>query len=257
MPDLKVSCPGCGCPDQHVGMPCGFCNKLVPVPAEALAKDGTAKVEEVIGWRAWQIVRENGRPRLASPVVSGHVWQPGGWEIAECHGAHGTGTRAGRRSRSSVAGNLIHASDATSIELVPPVVGCGGSPQAHGCGFYAGRTHAHLISMHYGNYHLEDTPNPETTKVIGKVQMAGKIIPATNGWRAQKVRPRVIYVPYEYWQLAADLKADYGPYGVEVDVATTIKLQAEGSDLPQWCPHCTAAWQGRTTTCEVCGYTLQ
>jgi len=237
---LRVTCPGCGCPEQHVGLRCGFCSQLVPVPAEAMTDAGTAKVKEVIGWRAWTITRdENRRPRLKSPVVSGHVWQPGGWEVATCtrHPEHGS-----------------HADD---IKLVSPVVGCGGSPQAHGCGFYAGRTHAHLITLGYGNYGLQDTPNPETTQVVGKVQMSGKIIPASNGWRAQKVRPRTIYVPYEYWQLAAELKEDYGPFGVEVDVATTVKLAAESSDLPSWCPHCTAAWQGRASKCEVCGYTLQ
>jgi len=240
MPDLKVTCPGCGCPDQHVGLPCGFCSNIVPIPAEAMTAAGTAKVKEVIGWRAWAITRdENERPRLTSPVVGNHVWLPGGWEVAEC-------TR-----------HSYHGSHAEDIEKVSPVVGCGGGPQAHGCGFYAGRTHAHLIGMGYGRYGLEDTPNPRTTKVIGQVQMSGKIIPASNGWRAQKVRPRVIYVPYEYWQLAADLKEDYGPYGVEVDVGTTVKLQAESSDIPRWCPHCTAAWQGRVSRCEVCGYTLQ
>jgi hypothetical protein len=67
----------------------------------------------------------------------------------------------------------------------------------------------------------------------------------------------VIYVPYELWQLAAELKEDYGPFGVEVEVGTTVILPADGGDRPEWCPKCTAAWQGRGLTCEYCGYTLQ
>jgi hypothetical protein len=105
------------------------------------------------------------------------------------------------------------------------------------------------MSMSYNRYREGSTPT-----VIGQVQMQGKIIPASNGWRAQMVRPRVLYVPYEFWQIGKELGEVYGPHGVEVKMDTTLILPKDA--VPEWCPKCTAKWQGRGISCEFCGYTL-
>jgi hypothetical protein len=229
--DLKVPCPHCKCPDQHVGLQCGFCNTPIPVPRSAVAPDGTACVEEVIGYRGWKIARTDDGVRLCSPIFP-MMWTPGEWMVAECH------------SRAAMADDHRHAHDDPGNW--PPVKGCGGG--GHGCGFYAGRTREHLIQLGYGRYTQSDP------SVIGRVQMQGKIIPAANGWRAQMCRTRTIYVPYELWELARDLKEAYGPHGVEVEVGATLVLPAEGEDAIKWCKRCKAK-MSRDPRCGFCGHT--
>lgn len=231
--DLKATCPECKLRDQHCGMPCGFCGHDVPMPAGSVNPDGTAaRVEEIIGYRGWRITRaEDGTPRLSSPLFDA-VWEPGEWMIATCQGRSGSTEDHGP------------ADGIRAKELVSPVKGCGGE-HAHGCGFYAGRTRDHLIKLGYGRY-TEADPH-----VIGQVQMAGKIIFATNGFRAEKVRPRTIYVPFEMWKLAAELKAVYGPHGVEVECKATLVPDAGAR---QWCDKC-GGRMPRSTKCPTCGHT--
>lgn len=242
MADLRVKCPNptCGFPEQHVGMRCEFCGEIVPMPRDMVAPDGTARVEEVIGYRGWRIRRNpDGTPELHSPLFSLR-WIPGQWMVAECQG---TGRARGANGEYIASS---HGPDAADAANWSPVKGCGGA--GHGCGFYAGRTREHLIELGYGSY-SESDPH-----VIGRVQMAGKIIPATNGWRAQRCRPRTIYVPYEFWELGRDLREVYGPHGVEVELGTTIIMPREGADAIQWCKRCSAK-MGRGTSCDFCGHT--
>jgi hypothetical protein len=223
-------------PEQLIGLGCAFCGKDVPAPAGMLAADGAVKVEEIIGWKGLDVKMAADGARLQSPMfgIDGH-WQPGEWKVARCF-------RDGRR-----AGASGHAPECEDMALVPPVKDCCGS--AHGCGYYAGRTREHLMSMNYQRY-TEDDPT-----VLVEVQLAGKMYPATNGWRAQKIRPRRIHVPHELWRIANALTAAYGPHGVEVVLGTTIILPTEAT--PEWCPKCTAKWQGRGLSCEFCGHTVQ
>jgi hypothetical protein len=203
-----------------------------------LKADGAVKVEEIIGWKGLDVrFSPNGEARLQSPMfaVDGH-WQPGEWKVARCF-------KGGGR----VAGTSGHTPECDDIELVPPVKNCDGT--AHGCGYYAGRTREHLMGMGYQRY-TEDDPT-----VLVEVQLAGKMYPAVNGWRAQKIRPRRIHVPHELWRVANALTAAYGSHGVEVVLGTTIILPTE--DTPEWCPKCTAKWQGRGLSCDFCGHTVQ
>lgn len=235
---LTATCPNrdCQLPDQHIGMLCGFCGTMIPAPAGAVAADGTAAdVEEVIGWRGWKITyAADGTPRLNSPLFP-LVWEPGEWMVATC-----------RKNRTDdVNDPYYHGPDAPDRANWSPVKECGGTGQ-HGCGFYAARTRDHLVG-HLGYAHYtENDPS-----VMGEVQMQGKVFRATNGWRAQQVRPVRLYVPYEFWKLANGLKEVYGPHGVEVILETTII--APTSDTPKWCKKCTAR-MNRSTTCPLCGY---
>ncbi len=201
------------------------------MPKGALAPDGTAaRIEEVIGYRGWDISHNgpNGEIRLESPVFD-LTWAPGQWQVAECH---------------SVNGQMeAHGPNNPDPALWSPVKSCGDG--AHGCGFYAGRTREHLIQLGYGRY-SEHHP-----RVIGQVQMAGKIIPASNGWRAQRVLVRTIYVPFEAWKMAAEIKAEYGPHGVEVECKATTVLD-KGALL--WCVKCGGKMR-RDPKCPTCGHT--
>lgn len=237
---LRNTCGACGIPEQLIGLPCAFCNKTVTAPAGMLAADGAVKVEEILGWKGLDVKFTRGakrEARLQSPMfgIDGH-WAPGEWKIARCF-------RSGR-----TAGASGHVPESPDPALVPPVRDCQGSH--HGCGYYAGRTREHLMGMGYQRYDVE---NPT---VLVEVQLAGKMYPATNGWRAQKIRPRRIHVPFELWQIVEPLEAAYGPHGVEVELGQTIILPT--GEAPEWCPKCSAKWpEGRGLTCGFCGHTLQ
>lgn len=67
------------------------------------------------------------------------------------------------------------------------------------CGIYAAMDRPHLHTMHYVARSL----------VTGSVALAGKVIPGTQGWRAERARPLRIEVPYVRWELVAPLREAY------------------------------------------------
>ncbi len=240
---LTADCPNCKIPGQHVGMACGFCSHMVPMSGTDVAPDGSARVEEVIGFRAWRVATTENGPRLKSPLFD-LTWEPHEWMTAYC------GSGGHENHVDGCNPHNGHGPGASDPALWSPVKNCGGE-YGHGCGFYAGRTREHLIKLGYGNY---TTHSPS---VIGQVQMAGKIIPATNGWRAQKCRARHIYVPHEFWELARDLRAVYGSDDCTVELGATLVLPKSGAaGAIEWCAKCKAK-MGRNPTCPFCGHTHQ
>lgn len=67
------------------------------------------------------------------------------------------------------------------------------------CGIYAARDREHLFQMGYNS----------RAAVQGTVALAGKVIPGSQGWRAERARPLCITVPYERWQLVRRLRETY------------------------------------------------
>lgn len=134
---------------------------------------------EPTGWRAWFIYQSGSMVRLAS-LHSGHqkecIWTPGQWMVSECSKADELHRRMGQRL---------------------PVEGCS-------CGFYAAIDRDHLVALGYNRY-----GGKRGIRVIGEVGMSGKVIEATQGWRAERVRPVSIQVPYEHWKLVPKLQEVY------------------------------------------------
>lgn len=134
-------------------------------------------IGEVVGWRVWRVLhpRSPGNIRLQSLGSGGKhhaaVWTPGKMMEAFCGQSH-----------------------------TPPAEKCS-------CGFYSARTVEHLLSMHYHSGFKYDDPNDAL--VIGTVAMQGKIIPGTQGWRAQRVRPLKVLVLPSRWRVLPLLKAAY------------------------------------------------
>lgn len=220
-------------------MGCGFCSQLVPVPTEAVTADGSARVEEVIGYRGFNVVRSLGGIRLTSPLFTETVWHPGEVMIAGCR-SHG---------RFSPTDPNYHGPMTTDRKRNSPVKDCAGA--GHGCGFYAGRTWNHLVELGvYSNY------NEVNPRVIGRVQMEGKIIFATNGFRAERVWIRTLYIPYEMWEIGRDLKEAYGPHGVEIEMGSTMlasNSDDEGTKL-EWCVKCQAKLKDHNPVCPLCNH---
>jgi hypothetical protein len=129
--------------------------------------------EEIVGWRAWKIVGPSKSPRLASVTWTHNgapfIWPGRRWTFARC------------RDRSCE------------------------TPGEHcSCGIYAARTRSHLIGeLGYAAY------NDKDVRVVGEVGLAGKVIPGTQGWRAEKARVMKLYVPAEHWKLAIPLAKTY------------------------------------------------
>jgi hypothetical protein len=88
------------------------------------------------------------------------------------------------------------------------------------CGLYAAKTRAQLLDMHYHVYDQEDV-------VVGEVAMAGKVIPGTQGWRAEKARVAKVYVPFTRWRLAELIRDEYG---VPVELDNTLRYDDDEED---------------------------
>lgn len=135
--------------------------------------------EAVEGWRAWGVPVEpplyGQLPKLYSVSHIEYFWVPQREMIAEC-----------------------------TKENPCPVDDLPG--EKCGCGFYSAKTLEHLMSM---GYHQYDAEMRGMFHVVGRVANWGKVIPATQGWRAQKSYPVELFVPFEAHRLVKGLKEAY------------------------------------------------
>ena len=138
---------------------------------------------EVIGWRAWKVMGPPRHPRLFSVTWGNTLWPTREWTVAQC-----------RRGHTDV-----------------PMEGCS-------CGLYAARTREHLVGLGYNVYYDGGEP-----VVIGQVGLTGKVIPGTQGWRAEKGRIVRLYVPHDFWRLAKPLGE---AYRVPVELSNTFAAES-------------------------------
>lgn len=149
----------------------------------AYAADANAPLEvaipdvlgEIVGWRAWQIIGNRHVPRLRSVTWSSHFWPTDRWTFASCHGE-----------------DVCGASEDGKI----PGECCS-------CGLYCAKSREQLVSLGYNTY------GDHSKVVVGKVGLAGKVIPGSQGWRAEKARVVELYLPFEFRKFAAALERDY------------------------------------------------
>jgi hypothetical protein len=164
------------------------------------------RIGEVVGWRAWKVIGEQRFPLLASVTHSGTVWHPDRWTFATCRGE---ARCQGPDPRCPVEGGSIPG-------------------EGHSCGLYAAASRAQLVELGYARPSRYAKPGGgEEVVFIGEVGFAGKIVPGTQGWRAQKGRIVRLYVPFFHWRYVEPLEE---LYRVPVVLENTTKLPKEVSD---------------------------
>jgi len=149
---------------------------------------------EITGYRAWKVIGTLAFPLLASVTHQGTVWHPDRWTVATC----GDDLACHRCPDGRVPGE-----------------GCS-------CGLYAARDRAHLSKM---SYNRERAGQPV---VIGEVGMVGKVIPGTQGWRAEKGRVKRLFVPFHQYRWMEPLADLY-----DVPVLPDNVLKATATELPK------------------------
>jgi hypothetical protein len=204
-----VNCPECfssRCEESVIGegfFVCSACGKLfhggnaVEVssvvdqeasrPGDDYDPDIPVYAEVSIGWRAWQVAQYDtwAPPKLKSVTHSGTYWMPRRVCEAVCEKqeAGRTSRRRGKWEAHTVPGETCS------------------------CGLYAASDLAHLKKLGYNAYH---DIKPGHVKVIGSVSLWGKVIPGSQGWKAQFGYPKELFVPYEAWRLVEPLRELYG-----------------------------------------------
>jgi len=134
-------------------------------------------VGEIVAYRAWKVIGTKRMPLLGSVTHGGTVWHPDRWTVATCNGK----THCWK-----------------CVDKRVPGEGCT-------CGLYAARDRRHLSGMGY-NKESASRPNPV---VIGEVGLVGKVIPGSQGYRAEKGRVVRLFVPFHQWEWIEPLEALY------------------------------------------------
>ena len=153
-------------------------------------------VEAVVAWRAWSIVKVDGRFRLRS-VVAPTLWEPLRALDAACWRP---GLKLFRSRRAP------HESPSTSCE----------------CGIYAAdaaTAAAYATGLVYGS----------RRRVLGRVALWGLVAECERGWRASRAYPSELVVP-EHWFRGTSrtpleaVALDLVDYGVPVSVIDAAEL---------------------------------
>lgn len=154
---------------------------------------------------------------LWSPTRSSFPWTPGVAAVAACAG------------RGRTAGH------------VAPAEGCS-------CGIYSGKTRMHQFRLGY----VRDRDG-----VLAELHLSGRVVVATNGFKAQYARIGRLIVPEttQTPHIAGEIAKAWEPHGVTVTVEPIVSR----SDTVRWCPGCghPAPDDVRAVECPACGAFLE
>jgi hypothetical protein len=151
----------------------------------------------VTGWRAWRVDRvpdAEGRVLLYSAAFE-YAWVPFEKARASCENCKSTDPR----DKDCTPGNTCS------------------------CGFYSARSLAHLRSMNYHAYN--DETDDGSVKIVGRVANWGKVVPGTQGWRAEYAYPERLFVPFEVARHIA--RPVMETYGVPVTLMNLLDPDAK------------------------------
>lgn len=142
---------------------------------------------EIVAFRCWYVQTSRLRPPVLLSLTTGTKWPHNDWLRATC----------------SALGD-----DGVPHEYNPATEG------SCTCGIYAARDRRQL-SEHWRYNRFDGV-------VLGEVGLAGKIIPGTKAFRAEKARPLRLWLPYVAWELAQPLEERYG---VPVDLTNPMETE--------------------------------
>lgn len=164
-----------------------------------MTETGNAAPDElgtVTGWRAWRVTRRpeaDGQVLLRSASYD-YAWVPYEKARASCSRCESTNPRD---------------ADCT--------------PGDHcSCGFYCARSLDHLRTMGYHRYESEYDGD---VTIVGRVANWGKVIPGSQGWRAEYAYPEMLYVPFEVARFIGKAVAE--TYGVPVTLMNLLDPNAK------------------------------
>jgi hypothetical protein len=122
-------------------------------------------IEPVVGWRAWRIVCDLGRYRLAS-LLFPDIWRPGQAAAATCVRADG------RRRHPALRGECR-------------------------CGIYAAASPPAALDVlaEWRDWMPASAGSGLTAWAIGEVRLWGRVVEAETGWRAARAYPGCILMP--------------------------------------------------------------
>jgi hypothetical protein len=175
--------------------------------------------EAIRAWRAWIVVLDQRKIRLASGVFQ-TLWEPRQELSAACRRRHWPFPHLGRREP------VQHAAPDMSCE----------------CGVYGGRDPRAAIKYltpRYATSYDGVLPWPVIGQVIGRVSLWGTVIECGHGWRAAAAYPHdLLVVPVgrdgraEVRHLAENVARELSVYGVPVDVLPCTGYNEVESLLP-------------------------
>lgn len=123
------------------------------------------RIEPVVGWRVWDVVELEGELRLCS-LNFWTIWLPGHPTAAVCRRALADVNRVGLPPHAA------------------PSRGCT-------CGVYAARTAGQVLS-HARRFRLR---GDAVHRVVGRVDLWGRVVEADRGWRGELAYPETLFVP--------------------------------------------------------------
>jgi hypothetical protein len=140
------------------------------------------QIGEVVGFRAWYVKTSRLRPPVLTSLMNQVPWPHDDWMRATC-------------DKFGDDGSIPH-------------------PEPCSCGIYAARDRRELSRQ--WRYNRFDGV------VIGECGLAGRIIPGTKAFRAEKARVLRLWLPFPAWELAAPLEERYG---VPVELTNVLEEQ--------------------------------
>lgn len=178
------------------------------------------RIGAINSWKGLKVELVAGKAVVKSPAYGHQHWKPGEAVVAKHHGSH------------------KHSDEDT------PKEGCS-------CGIYSGKTRAHQIRLGYA----KNSGTHHDYRVLCELALSGKVIVATNGFKAQYARITKFIVPDaipedEREELVLALQADWEILGVPVLVET---IEAP-INRAKWCPECgaPAPEDPKKFECEIC-----
>jgi hypothetical protein len=170
-------------------------------------------ITPLVGYRAWQVAEEATGLVFYPLSHRSREWvdAPRGWAVARCP----------LDDEARLNASRFHAGWLDGVAHDAPGESCS-------CGFYAMKElHPHLVRLVAYARRAELTPRSQGTFVLGRVELAGKVIEHARGYRAERARIAEL-IPLRGTERAVESIARRVGVGVGSPVKPTRRLDLPG-----------------------------